>query len=314
MRRFCGVCDDMKQALTRPQFDLLVALATPNDDRTVAPMATETVFTPALREATARELTKMGLIAGDAVTEQGCQALEPYRARRVILTAAGLGQRLVPVTYVIPKPLVKVGGRRLIETIIDAAKAAGIEEIVVVRGYKGEKFDVLREKYPDIRLIDNPYFNEANNISSVFVAADLLPNAYICDADLLVKKPAVFKKYHWCSNYLGIPMAHSDDWCFTMDGNKIAAQQVGGDNCYQQIGVAYFDGETGRKAAGHIREIFNTQDGKKYFWDNALYTFHMPDYYIEMRNCAAGEDVLEIDTYEELCNLDGAYRDESYTG
>ncbi len=304
----------MKQTLTRPQFDLLVALAAPNDDRAIAPMATETKFTPALREQTTRELTELGFVAGTAVTEQGLAALEPYRARRVILTAAGLGQRLVPVTYVVPKPLVRIDGRRLIETIIDAARAAGIEEIVVVRGYMGEKFDVLREKYPDIRLIDNPYFGEANNISSVFVAADLLPNAYICDADLLVKEPAVFKKYHWCSNYLGIPMAHSDDWCFTMNGDRIASQQVGGDRCYQQIGVAYFDGETGRTAARHIKEIFATPDGKKYFWDNALYTFHMPDYYIEMRNCRAGRDVLEIDTYEELCRLDERYRDPSYTG
>ncbi len=304
----------MKQTLTRPQFDLLVELATPNDDRAVAPMATETRFTPALREQTLRELTERGFIAGTTVTEKGSAALEPYRARRVILTAAGLGQRLVPVTYVMPKPLVKINGRRLIETIIDAARAAGIEEIVVVRGYMGEKFDVLREKYPDIRLIDNPYFNEANNISSVFVAADLLENAYICDADLLVKKPAVFKKYHWCSNYLGIPMAHSDDWCFTMNGDCIASQQVGGDNCYQQIGVAYFDGETGRTAGRQTKEIFATPEGKKYFWDNALYTFHMPDYHIEMRNCAAGQDVLEIDTYEELCRLDERYRAPDYVG
>ena len=304
----------MKQSLTRPQFDLLVELAAPNDDFTVAPMATQTVFTEALRGQTVRELTEAGYMAGNAITEKGLAALEPYRARRVILTAAGLGQRLVPVTYVVPKPLVKVGGRRLIDAIIDAARAAGVEEIVVVRGYMGEKFDVLREKYPDIRLIDNPYYNEANNISSVFVAADLLENAYICDADLLVKKPAVFKKYHWCSNYLGIPMAHSDDWCFTMNGQKIAAQQVGGDDCYQQIGVAYFDRETGRTAGRQIREIFNTPDGKKYFWDNALYTFHMPDYYIEMRKCAAGQDVLEIDTYEELCRLDEAYLDKTYTG
>lgn len=307
--RFCGAYDDMEQQLTRAQFDLLAELATPKDDPAVAPMATETVFNAPRREGTMRELSAMGLIEGCAVTMRGFAALEPYRARRVILTAAGFGSRLVPVTYKMPKPLIRVHGQRLIETIIDAALAAGIEEIVVVRGYLGEQFDVLREKYPDVRLVDNRRYNESNNISSVLLVSDLLPNAYICDADLLVKKPTVFKKYHWCSNYLGIPMAHSDNWCFSMNGSVIASQQVGGDHCYQQIGVAYFDRATGLLAAEHIKETFKRPDGRKYFWDNAFFAFHAGEYHIEMRNCKADEDVLEIDTYDELCALDPSYKD-----
>lgn len=298
----------MKGKLTRPQFDLLVRLATPDDDHKVAPMATETVFDAPLYENTRSELTEMGLIEGKAVTAAGFAALEPYRARRVILTAAGFGKRLVPVTLQTPKPLVTVHGKRLIETIIDAALAAGIEEIIVIRGYLGEQFDALCTVYPSIRLIDNPYYRDTNNISSVYLVADLLENAYVCDADLFVKKTAVFKKYHWCSNCLGVSVARTDNWCFTVQNNVVVSHHLGGEHCWQEIGVAYLDASAGKRAAAHIRSIFAMPEGKNYFWGNALFTFFAKEYHMEIRRCISGDDVLEIDTYEELCALDPSYK------
>ena len=78
------------------------------------------------------------------------------KVERAIFLAAGMGSRLAPVTDVVPKPLVKVNGRRIIETLLDAVLAAGIEEIYLVRGYHGEVFDILLQEYPMILFIENP--------------------------------------------------------------------------------------------------------------------------------------------------------------
>lgn len=115
-------------------------------------------------------LTENGYISDGKITDTGFAALEPYRVKRAIFIAAGFGSRLVPITLNTPKPLVRVHGVRIIDSLLGAVSAAGIEEVWLVRGYLGERFDQLLYKYPNIRFIENPLFNDANNISSMVAA------------------------------------------------------------------------------------------------------------------------------------------------
>lgn len=73
---------------------------------------------------------------GIEISEKGLKALGPYRVRKAIILATGFGQRLAPVTLDTPKPLVKVNGVRIIDTLLDALVAKGITNITIVRGYK----------------------------------------------------------------------------------------------------------------------------------------------------------------------------------
>ena len=54
------------------------------------------------------------------------------QAKRAIIMAAGLGNRMRPITNTIPKPLVQVQGHRMIDTILSALHQNGIWEIYVV--------------------------------------------------------------------------------------------------------------------------------------------------------------------------------------
>ena len=65
--------------------------------------------------------------------------------------------------------------------------AAGIDDITIVRGYLAEQFDQLLYKYPMLKFIENPAYNETNNISSAMCARYNLSNAYILEADILLK-------------------------------------------------------------------------------------------------------------------------------
>ena len=101
------------------------------------------------------------------------------KVKRAIIMAAGYGTRLRPITLSTPKPLIKVNGIRMIESVIEALLKNDIREICVVTGYLAEKFDFLGEKYPEVTLIYNPYYNKYNNISSLYVARDHLKDVII---------------------------------------------------------------------------------------------------------------------------------------
>ena len=87
---------------------------------------------------TIKEVEELGLISQNdkkeiQITKQGLDALEPYRVKRAIILAAGFGSRMIPLTFNTPKPLIRVKGKMMIESLLEAIEAAGIPEIVLVR-------------------------------------------------------------------------------------------------------------------------------------------------------------------------------------
>lgn len=283
--------------LTREQFDALAYLA-----QGEASGLTETVLDPRVME----ELGALGFAEDGHISENGLLALEPYRARRAVFIAAGFGSRLAPITLNTPKPLVRVHGRRIIDGLIDACLEAGIEEIWIVRGYLGEQFDQLRYKYPMIRFLENPLYETANNISSALVAKELLKNAYVFEADLLISNPKIITKYHYSSDFLAIPVERTDDWCFEERNGVITREKVGGENCWQMVGISYWDAGDGEKLARDIPEVCKEPDGTGHYWEQVPLVFRKDHYRVHIRPCRM-EDIIEIDTFEELKAIDRTY-------
>lgn len=72
------------------------------------------------------------------------------RVKKAIIMAAGKGTRMRPVTLKTPKPLVKVNGVRMIDTVIRGLQNNGIFEIYVVVGYLKEQFRGLEDEYKEL--------------------------------------------------------------------------------------------------------------------------------------------------------------------
>ncbi len=254
-----------------------------------------------------KELHDKQLCDGGHITDGGLAALEPYRVRRAVFIAAGFGSRLVPITFNTPKPLVRVHGTRIIDTLLDAVAAAGIPEIVIVRGYLGEQFDQLLYKYPNIKFVENPVYNEANNISSAVCVRYLLKNAYVLEADLVLKNRALIRKYEYESNMLGIPVDRSDDWCLMTDGSGVITQEtVGGLNCHQMVGISFWSEADGGKLAGDLDEVYRSPGGKERYWEQVPLVYKKENYSVHVRECSF-EDITEIDTFNELKQIDTLY-------
>ena len=232
-------------------------------------------------------------------------ALSPAPLSAVFL-AAGFGTRLVPVTLNTPKPLVRVNGKRIIDGLIDAVLAAGIEEIYIVRGYLGEQFDQLLYKYPMLKFLDNPVYNEANNISSAMVARHLFSGSYVFEADLLLSNPKIITKYHYTSDFLAIPMDRTDDWCFVVKDGVIKEEKVGGENCWQMVGISFWNEEDGKKLSQDIADVYASPGGKERYWEQVPLVYKKENYRVEVKECF-DEDIVEIDTFKELKAIDKTY-------
>ncbi len=113
-----------------------------------------------------------------------------------VILAAGMAKRLRPLTDKMPKCLLKVGNRTLLERTIDAMAATGITEFVIVTGYKGEMIrDFLGNPMgnPKISYIHNADYEHNNNIYSLWLAGQAVRGQafLLMDSDILCDPKAV---------------------------------------------------------------------------------------------------------------------------
>lgn len=218
-----------------------------------------------------------------------------------ILLAAGLGERMRPLTEKTPKPLARVKGVPLIETVLNALHRRGIREIHIVTGYLGEQFEYLASKYPGVRLIENKEYREKNNISSVKAAREILGSGdcFICEADLYVRDPGILKNVRGKSGYLGkmVP-GYSGDWAFFMEGERLARIGQGAENAYNMAGISYWKKEDSLKIRDRIDGLYREQGHGRLFWDEAVNGI-LGEVDACVYEVPAGS-IIEVDTVEGL--------------
>ena len=298
--------------LSKNQFEILVYIEKNNNQKiSQREIASSTKLSLGTVNKVMSELTQLELISivdeKTIITNKGYNALEPYKVKRAIFLAAGFGSRLVPITLNTPKPLVMVHGKRIIETLLDAVVEAGIEEIILVRGYLKDEFDILLKKYPNIKFIDNDSYNEANNISSAYLIRELMSNSYIFESDLYLYNDKLIRKYEYTSNYIGRYVKKTDDWCFETKNNLITKLKQGGINCYHMYGISYFNEEAAEMFKKNVVELYlNIPGGKEKYWDQVHLDVFRKNYKFEVRECNI-DDIIEIDTFNELKEIDKIY-------
>ncbi|MBR0164398.1 MAG: NTP transferase domain-containing protein [Lachnospiraceae bacterium] len=298
----------MQGTLTRKQFDVLEAMTQADAPLTQRDLEKKLSLSLGTINRTVKELTDLHYVQKGTITGEGLAALEPYRAKRAVFIAAGFGTRLVPITFNTPKPLVRVHGERIIDGLLDAVLAAGIGEIYIVRGYLAEQFDQLLYKYPMIRFLENPLYNEANNIASAMVARYMLSDAYVLEADFVISNPRVIRKYQYASNYLGIARDRTDDWCVKTKNGIIVEESVGGTgpDLFQMVGISYWNEADGHRLSADIAEVYASPGGKERYWEQVPLVYRKDHYNVEIRTCT-DEDLIEIDTFRELKAIDKTY-------
>ena len=226
--------------LTKNQFEVLNVLrTTPNASQRDIAVASD--ISLGTVNTALKALIAEGLVENGGVTAAGKDALAPYKVENAIILAAGLSSRFAPISYEKPKGLLKVRGEVLIERQIEQLKAAGIDDITLVVGYKKEYFFYLRNKY-GVEIVNNDEYASRNNNGSLWRVRNKLGNTYVCSSDdYFTENP--FEAYVWKAYYSAqYAEGPTKEWCITTGANnRITKVTVGGSNSWYMLGHVYFD-------------------------------------------------------------------------
>jgi choline kinase len=109
---------------------------------------------------------------------------------KAIIVAAGRGRRLGAETDEIPKCMVPVGGRPILHWQLDALAAAGVDDVVIVRGYLGDRIAPAPPAGMRARFVDNPAWAENNILTSLFYADAEMDGGFMFSYSDIVFAPA----------------------------------------------------------------------------------------------------------------------------
>ena len=229
---------------------------------------------------------------------------------KAIIMAAGKGTRMRPITYTTPKPLVKVHNKPIIEYSIEALLQNDIKEIYIVVGYLKDQFYYLKEKYENITILENDLYDKCNNISSLYVARDHISNTIILDGDQIFYNKDIlspeFEKSCYNCVWTDEPTC---EWLLEVENNSIkSCSRNGGKKGWQLYSISRWTAEDGKKLKKHIEIEFEEKHNTDIFWDDVP-IFCYPEEYdlgiFEMKK----SDIIEIDSIEELKEIDPTYKD-----
>jgi len=249
-----------------------------------------------------RNLAKAKLVEDGRVTARGMRELRPYKVDNAVIMAAGMSERFAPISYEKPKGLLKVHGQVLVERQIEQLLEAGINEIILVVGYKKEMFFYLEEKY-GVQIVVNREFASRNNNSTLMCVREMLGNTYICASDdYFTENP--FEQYVWKA-YYSVVFAEGPtaEWCVTFDRKgRITDVATSGEDDWYMAGHAYFDRAFSERFVEALEADYDDPRTAGKLWEG-VFADHVGELDMEIRRYEPGT-ILEFDSLDEMKSFD----------
>ena len=229
---------------------------------------------------------------------------------RVIILAAGKGERLYPLTKNTPKSLLEIGhGKTVLESQLENIASCGIRDVTIVTGYKTEQIEakVKDIDFLDITICYNPFYATSNNLISAWLAIrETSENFVLVNGDDIFKRKVLeglLKSPNDITMVIDRKEKYDeDDMKVVTDGElvlkvskEIPVEEANGES----IGMILFR----RKGRSIIREtlerMVRVEENKKIFYLAALQNIMDKGYPVHFHECSP-QDWAEIDFHSDL--------------
>ena len=255
------------------------------------------------------EIAEKGYITkGDGiynVTKLGEEEVKKHKVDAAVILACGMGVRLAPLTYDIPKCFINIKGERMIERQIKQLIAAGIKDITIMVGYMKEKFDYLIDKY-NVKLIYNREYKYKNTLSTFYHAREVMrnKNVYVCVSDVYISEN-IYHNYEVEPYYTGALYEDcKDEWRYiTNSKNEIKGVAVGGENDFCLVGPCFLTKEFLDEFIPLIEKYYNETSTDHFYWEDVLVRNFdkLPKIYLSKHDKGI---IFEFDTINDLNKFD----------
>jgi len=252
---------------------------------------------------------------------------------RGVILAAGSATRMRPLSDALPKCLLHVGGKTILERIIEHVVSAGIYEIGLVIGYKAETVrSFVKERFPfhRIRFIVNPKYESTNNAFSLLMAHEFVlnkANPAAVPHDLLLLDADILFSSHLLPFLLNQPSpekiavrvegGHDDEEVRVKADAKGRILQIGktvplAESLGESIGIGMFSSSTAGRLFRILEERVRSGEGRTEFYEASFQA--LIDEGVELKAIDVSRfPSVEIDTPEDLRAAEALASDPEFT-
>jgi choline kinase len=196
--------------------------------------------------------------------------------KKAIILSAGQGSRLGHLTDDRPKCLIEFNGRTLLDRQLDALAANGVEEAVVVTGFRDDQIEAALKRRgdagPRVRTVYNPFYKVADNLGSLFVAREeIAGDVLVWNGDTLVSEALMARVVGNCDQD-GICVTIDRKDGYDEDDMKVVVDEAGrlhaigkrldlGEVNAESIGLLAFRGAGAQTFRHAIERAIRTSEG-----------------------------------------------------
>lgn len=230
---------------------------------------------------------------------------------KAVILAAGMGRRMGDLTKSIPKCLLKIEDRTIIEIQVDILNQYGIKDITVVVGYKAE---MVRETLKDrVTYILNDIYYQTNSSYSLFLARDGLKDGWLhMNCDLLFSS-LILEQILSAENENSIVIdqelrpTDSQEKVWIEDGIVVKmSKDVPYDEAHgKSIGMARFSTLGAKATLDHLDDIIRSGEKNRWFFSIIADVLDRAQF---KAVSTGGEPWFEIDTPEDFIRANQANR------
>ena len=225
--------------------------------------------------------------------------IKENQPQRAIILAAGFGMRMVPINTEIPKGLMEVKGEVLIERMIHHLHEVGITDIQVVVGFMKERYEYLIDEF-QVKLVVNSEYQVKNNLHSLSKVKSSLDKTYIIPCDIWSEENPFsdFEPYSW---YM-VTNEQSIESTVRVNRKRELVMIDETEQGNQMIGLCYVMGEEAKLVQEKLQEFAKKPSYDHEFWECTLQDKNK---WIIPSKAVDSEQIIEINTYEQLREIDG---------